>query len=386
MMKKILVLLDNAFKNDRRVSRESETLVGAGFEVDLVAVKDDGSPENETINGVNVHRLLNTDIYDIKRWRCFKRYAQMIVDRFEFDIIHANDQAMLHLGSCIKTIKPSIILVYDSHELFHSWPLNASNFNSIPIMLKSYVVRKLQIRRERRNGKYIDQIITVNNSLATDLQRYMKAKRKVCVVRNIPEKGNAVQKTDILRKEFDIPQSTKILVFIGANIYARTLNLEQVIDEIGNVPDLALVFICGENKNAEPIHEYVKSKNVGNVFFHGLIPPSDIPKFLSSADVGLVPTWNKNDMSYWYALDNKLFEYINAGIPVLATRQPEYQNIIENYNCGVCVNPDKKGAYLDGFNIILNHYAELQAKVKAAAEVLTWENEQKKLVELYKSL
>ena len=62
MMKKILVLLDNAFKNDRRVSRESETLVGAGFEVDLIAVKDSGLPENETINGVNVHRLLNTDM------------------------------------------------------------------------------------------------------------------------------------------------------------------------------------------------------------------------------------------------------------------------------------------------------------------------------------
>ena len=385
-MKRILVLLDNVFTNDRRVSRESETLVEAGFDVNLVAVKGKGLPDAEEINGVKVHRLLDKDIYDIKKQKCFKGYAKMIVEKFDFDIIHANDQAMLHLGSCIKKIKPSVILVYDSHELFHSWPLNASNFNSFSIMLKSYVVRKLQIRREKRNSKYIDQIITVNDSLANDLQKYMKAKRKICVVRNIPEKSSMVEKTDILREKFGIPSTTKILVFIGANIYARTLNLEQVIDEFANVEGKAIVFICGENKNAEPIHEYVKAKNVANVYFHGIIPPGDIPSFLSSADAGLVPTWNKNDMSYWYALDNKLFEYINAGIPVLAIQQPEYRNIVEDHNCGVCVNPDEEGAYLKGFDFIMSHYAELQSNVKVASEILTWENERGKLVELYKSL
>lgn len=385
-MKKILILLDNVFTNDRRVSREAESLVAAGFDVNLVAVKGKELQEREDINGVKVYRILNRDIYDIKKSSCFKRYASEIVKSFEFDIIHANDQAMLHLGSCIKKIKPSVTLVYDSHELFHSWPLNASNFNSFSIMLKSYVVRKLQIRRERRNHKYIDQIITVNDSLANDLQKYMKAKKKVCVVRNIPEKSEKIEKTNILREKFGIPQSTKILVFIGANIYARTLNLEQVIDEFANVPDRALVFICGENKNAEPIHEYVKAKGVANVYFHGLIAPSDIPAYLSSADAGLVPTWNKNDMSYWYALDNKLFEYINAGIPVLATQQPEYRNIVESYKCGVCVNPDEKGAYIKGFEAILADYAVLQQNTRVASEVLTWENEQEKLVELYKSL
>lgn len=385
-MKKILVLLDNVFTNDRRVSRESETLVEVGFDVNLVAVKGKGLPDSEVINGVKVHRLLGKDIYDIKKQKCFKGYAKMIVEKFDFDIIHANDQAMLHLGSCIKKIKPSVILVYDSHELFHSWPLNASNFNSFTVMLKSYVVRKLQIRREKRNSKYIDQIITVNDSLANDLQKYMKAKRKICVVRNIPEKSSMVEKTDILREKFGISSSTKILVFIGANIYARTLNLEQVIDEFANEKDKAIVFICGDNKNAEPIHEYVKAKNVGNVYFHGLIPPSDIPSFLSSADAGLVPTWNKNDMSYWYALDNKLFEYINAGIPVLATQQPEYVNIVDGYKCGVCVNPDNSGAYMQGFKNIMENYAEFCENTKIAAEQLTWENEQNKLVELYKSL
>ena len=385
-MRKILVLLDNTFTNDRRVSRESESLVAAGFSVDLVAVKDVNLPEHEDANGVKVYRLFDTDIYDIKKQSCFKRYAKLIIEKFDFDIIHANDQTMLHLGSCIKKLKPSIILVYDSHELFHSWPLNASNFNSISIMLKSYVVRKLQIWREKRNHKYIDQIITVNDSLANDLQKYLKAKRKVCVVRNIPEKSSMQEKTNVLREKFGIAPTTKILVFIGANIYARTLNLEQVIDEFANEDGVALVFICADNANAAPIHKYVDEKNAKNIFFHGLIPPSDIPAYLSSADAGLVPTWNKNDMSYWYALDNKLFEYINAGIPVLTTQQPEYVNIVDGYKCGVCVNPDNSGAYIQGFRKILENYADLCQNAYAAAQLLTWENEQIKLIDLYKSL
>ncbi len=385
-MKKILVLLDNPYTNDRRVSREAETLVNAGYEVNLIAVKKADLPYAEHINGVHVYRLLGDDIYDIKQFACFKRYANKIVSAFDFDIIHANDQAMLNLGANIKKIKPTVTLVYDSHELFHSWPLNASDFNSFSVMLKSYIVRHIQILREKHNGKYIDQIITVNNSLANNLQQYLKAKKKICVIRNIPEKGKPVNKTDILRNIFSIPESAKILVFIGANIYARTLNLEQVIDEFANEPDTALVFICAQNKKAEPIHEYVKLKGAGNIYFHGLIAPEAIPDYLSSADVGLVPTWNKKDMSYWYALDNKLFEYINAGIPVLATLQPEYKNIVETYQCGICVNPDEPNAYINGFNAILHDYPLNKNNTRRAAEILTWEHEQEKLIELYKSL
>ena len=385
-MKRILILLDNNFTNDRRVNREAKTLVDSGYSVDLVCIKDKNLPEKELIDGINVLRWLNEDIFDIKKRNCFDNYAKYINDNLEFDIIHANDHTMLHLGSKLKKINSNYILIYDSHELFHCWPLNISNFNSLTILIKSFLVRKYQIIREKRNRKYIDYIITVNQSLAADLSNYLFAKKEITVVRNIPEKTNSIQKTNILREKFNISGITKILVFIGANIYKKTLNIEHAIDEFGNKENTAFVIICKDNLNSKPVKEYVKEHHFDNIFFHDIIHPSEISQYLSSADVGLVPTWNKKDLSYWYALDNKLFEYINANIPVLATQQPEYVNIVKKYQCGICVNPDHKNAYIDGFKEILEKYEYFRNNTVSASQDLIWENEEQKLIDLYKKI
>ncbi|MEI6346625.1 MAG: glycosyltransferase [Bacteroidota bacterium] len=383
---KILFLLDNPFTNDRRVYREAKTLTDNGYQLTLIAVGNNDLPKAETVDGIRVNRILNDDIFDPKKFNCFDKYASEITNNFEFDIVHAHDQTMLHLACKIKKLKPQIKLIYDSHELFHAWPLNISNYNNRFIWIKSLIVRKLLTIRERSNRKKIDYIITVNKSLADDLSQYLHAKKAVTVIRNIPEKTEIAHKSNVLRVFFNIPEETKILVFIGANIYAKTLNLEQVIDEIANCENKALVFICAFNQNSKPVIDYVKSKNINNVYFHQIISPKDIPTYLSSANVGLVPTWNNKDLSYWYALDNKLFEYIHAGIPVLATQQPEYVNIIEPNQCGICVNPDIENAYINGFEKILENHELYSEKTKETSKLLCWENEEKELLMLYNSI
>lgn len=385
--KEILVLLDNPFTNDRRVYRITKSLVNLGLNVTLLACKKDGCLEKENIDGINVERIFETKIFDIKDRKCFKNYSEQILKDYKFDIVHANDQTMLNLAVYLKKVRNNLVLVYDSHELFSEWPLNISNYNSISILIKSYIVRKIQIRREKKNSAFIDYLITVNESLANHLSSYFKLKNKSLVLRNIPEKSEEHQeKSEILRGIFKIPQTTKILVFIGANIYVKTLNLEQVIEEFANVKDKAIVFICAFNQNSQPIQELVKKKKINNVYFHDLIKPTEIPKFLSSADVGLVPTWNKKDLSYWYALDNKLFEYMNAGIPILATAQPEYKRIIDDYNCGLAINADDKKAYLNGFTTILDKYDKYKENTLKARQDLNWENEEGKLIEFYTNI
>lgn len=383
MKKKILFLLDNSFTNDRRVYREAQTLVKAGYPLTIIAVNAPNVPESEIIDGICVKRIFTTDIQDIKKSKCFNTYATEITNNFQFDIVHAHDQTMLNLAVEIKKLKPTINLIYDSHELFHAWPLNVSNYGSIMIFIKSLIVRKIQIFREKRNRKQIDYIITVNQSLAKDLNHYLQAKNDVTILRNLPEKSLINEKSSILREKFNISDSKRILVFIGANIYRHTLNIEQVMAEFSTRIDVALVFICGFNANSKPVMKYVKERNYSNIYFHDLIKPNEIAHYLSSADVGLVPTWNKKDLSYWYALDNKLFEYIQAGIPVLATQQPEYIEIIDNYKCGLCVNPDSENAYVDGFDEIMRNHQQFTKNVQAAKEILCWENEEKKLTDLY---
>lgn len=379
------MLLDNPFTNDRRVHREAKALVNSGHNVELHAMKSPGLPATETVDGIQVKRTLDAALDDIKA-RAQMRHAATEIAGGNYDVVHCHDQTMLHLGAEIKKLKPALTLIYDSHELFHLWPVNLSHSGQKLLWLKSHLVRRYQIRRERNNRKSIDYLITVNDSLAKILGPYLQTKVAPVILRNVPERIATPPRNDVIRRQFDIPADDTILVFIGANIYRHTLNLEAVIDQVGDVAGVALVFICGEGGNKQEIRQYCAAKGYRNIHFHGLIAPAEIPRTLASCDVGLVPTWNKKNLSYWYALDNKLFEYLMSEIPILATQQPEYKAIVDEFGLGVCINPEQEGAYLRGLKQIMESYPTYADNLKKAKQVLNWEDEERKLLELYQTI
>jgi len=383
---KILMLLDNPYINDRRVFCEAVSLAANGYSVTLIGTKMVGQPSEEIIQGVKVVRILESDIFDIKSNRQYIIYRDYILRNFEFDIVHAHDQYMLHLGSLIKIkLGSKIKLIYDSHELYHEWPLNYASYKSYIIMIKSLIVRKLKIRRERKNGKYIDCVLTVNNSLATILHKYFNQNKEVGVVRNLPSYNENPVPNNLLREKFNIREDTKILIYIGRNVYRYTINIEQVLQELKNNDNVAMVFICGKTPSTLEVMNYVKDEKINNVYFHDMVNPDEMMNYLQAGDVGIVSTWNKKDKSYWLALGNKFFEYIQAGIPVLTTIQPEYLKVMEKYNC-VAINPDEPNAYLDGFNEILANFEEYRKNTIDAAKDLCWENEEIKLLNFYSNL
>ncbi|MCX6270231.1 MAG: glycosyltransferase [Bacteroidetes bacterium] len=379
------VLLDNPFVDDRRVLREVTALATGGFRLVVFCVKDGSLPEKEQHDGYQIIRIFEDDIFDIKKTSRLKRYIDPILS-VSPDVLHCHDQAMLQMGKMVKKKKPGITLIYDSHELFHSWPLNVSRQNDPVLYLKSWVVRRFQVLREKNNAGYIDHLITVNESLAANLRQYFRLSGKPLILRNITDKKDYPPDPSLLRKRFSIPDTTKILVFIGSAIYPKTLNLEQVIMETADLPDFAFIIISGEQGGKKAVQDWVKDRKYRHVFFHPKIKPEEIGPVLASCDAGIVPTYNKKDLSYWYALDNKLFEYIISEIPVLCTSQPEVARIVEHYKIGAVVNPDIPGEYKRGFLEILNNYDELKNNLKIAKNELNWQNESRLLVGFYNNL
>ncbi len=383
---KVLMLLDNVGTNDRRVQRESEALAENGFDITLVCLKGKNLPESETKNGVKIVRLFDGEqLFDVKNRSYAKNIAVKLAQQFSPDYLHTHDREMLHVAKYFLPLRPAVKHIHDIHEMHFSFPVISSG-SGFMIKIKSRLVHEFRVIREKRDSKIITHFITVNESLEEKLRLHYQLPQQGVVVRNIPEKISIANKSNIIREKFNIPNSTKILVFIGSNIYRKVLNLEQVIDEVGNQPNLAFVFICHNNLNKKLVEEYVKLKNYTNVYFHGLLPIHEIQEHLSSCDVGLVPTWNKVNLSYWYALDNKLFEYMMSEIPVLATQQPEYIKIVDGYKIGVCVNPEEPNAYLNGLNKILKDYVTYIPNLKKAKEELNWENEKLKLINLYQQI
>jgi glycosyltransferase involved in cell wall biosynthesis len=382
-MQNILFLLDNPYSIDRRVIREAESLQKTGlYNVIVVATKSEGYANEELMNGVVVRRIFNSDIFDIKNYSASKKYALQIHKEFQFDIIHAHDQVMLNVAIKLKKLTEKKV-IYDSHELFRCWPLNTSTKGFT--LFKSKIVRKLLINREAKNIKNIDGLIAVNESIQNDIITNFKLKLPSVSIRNVPELPLNTFFSNILREEFKVSDETKLLVYIGAHVYPRTINIEQVIDHFANKENTVFIIISKKNWAQIEVEKYVKLVNAKNIFFRDVVAPSDILKYLSSADVGIVSSWNKKDLSYWYGLDNKLFEYMMSEVPILATKQPEYVRIVEEYQIGKCIDPDKENFY-DNFLQIISKKEYYKNNIQSTKKVLNWEIESLKLLEFYKAM
>jgi len=86
----------------------------------------------------------------------------------------------------------------------------------------------------------------------------------------------------------------------------------------------------------------------------------------------------------------KLFEYMSAGIPVVASNFPLWKEIVEGNNCGICVDPLKPKEIADAIRYLLEHSEEAKEMGengrKAVEEKYNWETESKKLLQIYREL
>ena len=381
---KILLLLDKLVYDDKRATNELQLLQELAIETIVIHRLEAGKKELETFMNFPLHRLFDTKLNQIKEFKARKKYVEELIQKFDFNVVWAHNEMQYHIAKEIKKRKPNIVLIYESRELFHAWPINYSSYSDTLLKVKTWLVRKYEVYREAKDNYLMDYLLTVCDSLAEVLVPYFNVKTKPIVIRNIPSRIHAIVKSNYLREKFNIPQENKILIFSGANVYPKTRNVEPVMDEIGNQPNKSLVILANNNVHRKAVEDYAIAKQYNNIYFHDTVAMTELYSIIASADVGLVPTWNKKDLSYWYALDNKLFDYVLAQIPILATVQPEYQKIISQYKIGICINPDEKNAYLNGFDQVLaNNYSE---PLKAALEILNWDQEKLKLKDFLSSL
>ena len=336
----------------------------------------------ELFKGVELRREIPNDTLKLRDGGAVERLGERLAGE-HFDVIHCHDHLMLRVGAEVKRRRKDVCLVYDSHELLHGWPLNLDQGTTWVVRIKSQMARRLAIKREAREARLADFIITVNDSLADDLKTHFARRERPVVLRNAPRLVPLPLRSQRLRESFSIPSDQRILVFVQGRLHTRTLNLERVLDEFGRRRDVALVFISGQPLAGNGVLAYARQRGCSNAHFHEAIPPADVIPTLASADVGLVPTWNRRDLSYWYALDNKVFDYVAAGLPLLATAQPEYKRVVEGYGVGVCVNPDEPDAYVRGFDAVVAGEPRFREAVLRARERLCWEEEEPHLLELY---
>ena len=160
--------------------------------------------------------------------------------------------------------------------------------------------------------------------------------------------------------------------------------LKIIYEIIKDFDDCILVVIGGgEKKNY--YEELAKEKGIADrIIFAGKIDQNALFDYTAGADIGLALIENIS-VSYYYALPNKMFEYILTGVPVLASNFPQMKKIIDEFDIGLYANPENLNEVSSALKKLL-YDKELIAKIKnnskLAAKELNWNKEVRKLLSI----
>lgn len=364
------------FWNDGRIyHRQVKTLEEMGFDVELHGVADSRHkvPEGKSIFGLPPWHGTKDRIKNILI--LLRRAMQS-----RASVFHFHDPELLLIAPIIKIIKRKT-LIYDVHE---HYPLMIKDKTYLPSWIRNITALIFQFY-ERISLIFIDYVFFATDNIG---KRYVRIKDiKAVSVRNVP------RRTLFPAKPLPIPERSKTAIFLGyiteITGLREVIKAFKIVHEI--VPDYKL-FIVG--KIVIPDFEKEIRKLVSDlkleksILFKGEVPYIDLQNILKEVRIGYITYLSyPNNMA---GLPNKMFEYMGAGINIIASDFDNYKAVIVNNNCGIVVEPENVQAIADATLKYINDdkFAEEIAENARKAFLLkyNWEIESVNLINVYKSL
>jgi glycosyltransferase involved in cell wall biosynthesis len=259
--------------------------------------------------------------------------------------------------------------VFDAHELF----------TEMPELIDRQFVRYIWRKIEQWLLPRIKYSYTVCQSIA-DIY-YATYGIEMKVVRNLPLKQTRIDPVALYP---GLPK-TDFVIYQGSVNKGR--GLETLVDAFEDIEELKCVII-GDGDLFEIIKTRVITKKLSEkVLMIGKLPFKDLEQCTPFASLGISIEENLGQ-NYYYALPNKLFDYIQAGVPVLVSDFPEMSQVINTYCVGetlVSRMPNELAKQIQW--MVQKHKNGLcQQNLAKAADELCWENEEKRLLEVYEKL
>jgi len=381
MRVKVVKLVPIEYVNRSRDIRELSTLLELGCDVVVIA-KESKTPMDYE------YPVIGLTTRPIEKWTT-NATINRVVSLFTWakaargqnpQIISCHDIICLFIGWMAtwgKKNKPK--LVYDSHEFEYARNANRSSFQ------KEFVkyIERFLIKRSAMT-------MMVDDSIADEVKKLHHLNFRPVVVRNFPNRWildeEIIKKNrEKFRKDYRIPDNATLFLYQGGLIPNR--GVENAIKAISEVEG-AYLLILGDGQRKEYV-EKLKLQAIESVpdriIFHPAVPYSELWEFTGIADVGLCILENVC-LNHYYALPNKISEYIQSLVPPIVSNFPELKMIVEKYDIGEQCNPDDVSSLVDAMRklqndkVLLLHYKNNLVKAK---EELCWEEESKRLKEAY---
>lgn len=386
------MLLHKSVEHDSRVRREASALAAAGHHVtvlELAAV----APAERTLDGFRRRSVLPAPWLRRGLPAALRRPLMLVwfvlgVVSERPDVVHAHDAAMLAPG-LVGARLVGARLVYDSHELATGVPYRERAWASLVGAIERLAVPRC------------DAVITVSQGIAERLAERYRPARTPLVLRNVATpaaagRADGADGADGLRRTLDagglrrtlrIGPEAPLVLHQGAPAPDR--GCEVLVDAVTRLPGVRLAFLGDpEPGYGERLAALIALRGVGDrVSLLPSVPLAELLSWTAEADVGVTLLQDSCE-NHRLALPNKLFEYIAAGVPVVAGELPEIGKLVRGYGVGWCVAPDDPAAVADGLTAALRHRRDpqLQERLARAASELSWSREQVRLIELYRWL
>ena len=364
-LKKVSLSVINDLMTDNRLHKVAGSLQQMGFEPVLI-----GRLLSESQPVVRNYRTHRMKLMFRKGPLFYLEYNLRLFFHLlhsDYSVMVANDLDTLpanYLASRLRR-KP---LIYDSHEYF----------TEVPELIGRPMVKAIWVSLEKLLVPKVDAAYTVCDSIAGVYHDLYGADFKV--IRNLPVSSKEEITPSDQLKETDGP---KIILYQGALNLGR--GIESAIRAMQYLEGAEL-WLAGDGDLTLQLKALVMELNLAaKVKFIGRLPLGELSRLTRKADLG-ISLEEDLGLNYRFALPNKLFDYIQAGVPVLVSNLPEMKRIVDYYQIGTVVDTHQWRELSEIMRTALFDQDRIKLwkqNLPKAARELCWENEEIILRQIY---
>lgn len=393
---KVCMMVDTNFVEDRRVRKEAKTLLNAGYQVTVIAFRRWGGMgsklPNKKIQMFDGVKLIYIETRLFKRFSKIIRFIvnfiiQRVIDTYvltryaiaeKADIYHSNDLDTLLEGFIAAKVNRAK-LIYDCHDSFTQM--------KVPGSISLVLYRPYWKILERLLIRHVDGFMTVSDLFADYFSELYKIRRPV-IVYNTSEIIE-FKKQNLIRERFKIPEDKKVLLYLGSLFPGR--GAELTIDSVAYFnKNIFLVMIGPIDSDIylKQLRDRAAKISSENIIIAPPIPPKEVYNYLMSADAGIV--FYESTCFANNGLPNKLFDYMMAGLPMIASAMSEIRRVINETKAGIAIDNADPKELASAVSRVLSSEEDLEFyrgnARRFALEKYNWTMEAKKILELYRTV
>jgi glycosyltransferase involved in cell wall biosynthesis len=360
-------------RDDARILVKEAQTLASNMRYKVVLMVADGAGHLDKKNGkVSIHDLGRLVGGRLRRavkgtWRSF-----FAIRKIKPAIVHFHDPELIPLGLLLRGIGCQVI--YDVHE---DVPRQTLSKHYMPVIIRepiSWVISAVELI----GSKAFDAIIPATPSIA---KRFPA--NKTIVIQNFPIITEMSYSTPI-------PYGERPQAFAYPGYIAKIRGIFEVVHALDMLNDIngIRLDLAGEFSEPDIEDEIRVFPGWTLVKYHGWISREELARLLGNVRAGLVlhhPVPNEID-----AQPIKLYEYMSAGLPIIASNFPLLKQIIEDEGCGLLVDPMDPKAIAAAMRWILDHSREAEAMGQRGRQAVlreyNWDAEAVKLINLYNKM